>query len=384
HDVQIVYERAAWSTMGLPATEALAQALEVLPHELDVPDAVGGFLLRHPFDGIEGEEAHAHFAGQRLGEPRADEWLEEDRRDLSLSRRADDGGGGGGARRPLGSEAGHRDLRQAVAAGEIAEGGVRDYDVAARAVAQPRVESRIESGKLLAVGRGIGVVHGLAGGGAPLEGIADRVDLPAGEGRGGPNVRVPALPAGPRPREAGARPGHHPGGRRAPPEPPVPPRPEAGAVVHEDTRVAHLGHVLGRRLPVMTVAPGRHERDHLSTTRRDLARELVHRIEARHHQRFTLGRGRLLAAGEDQDGEERDEARGPIHAGRPAEGRVSAARSSSMRPKAHTTVAPVGVSTETEAIMAITLTRVPKLQAMASRLETEPPMRFAASVGTMR
>src|SRR5215813_3105260 len=134
HDLQIVYERAAWSTMGLPATEALAQALEVLPHELDVPDAVGGFLLRHPLDGIEGEEAHAHFAGQRLGEARADEWLEEDRRDLSLSRRADDGGEGGGARLRLGSEAGHRDLRQAVAAREIAEGGVRDHDVAARAV----------------------------------------------------------------------------------------------------------------------------------------------------------------------------------------------------------------------------------------------------------
>src|SRR5262249_47574204 len=185
HDVQIVYERAAWSTMGLPATEALAQALEVLPHELDVPDAVGGFLLRHALDGVEGEEAHAHLAGQRLGEPRADEWLEEDRRDLSLSRRADDGGEGGGARLRLGSEAGHRDLRQAVAAREIAEGGVRDHDVAARAVAQSRVESRIEGGELLAVGRGIGSVRGLAGGGAPPQGHPGRRAPPAGEGGGG-------------------------------------------------------------------------------------------------------------------------------------------------------------------------------------------------------
>src|SRR5262249_52983164 len=136
HDLQIVYERAAWSTMGLPATEALAQALEVLSHELDVLDAVGGFLLRHPLDGIEGEEAHAHFAGRGRGEPGADGWLEEDRRDLPLSRRADDGGEGGGARLRLGSEAGHRDLRQAVAAREIAEGGVRDHDVAACAIAQ--------------------------------------------------------------------------------------------------------------------------------------------------------------------------------------------------------------------------------------------------------
>src|SRR5215813_3420977 len=151
HDLQIVYERGTWSAMGLLAAEALAQALEVLSHEVDVPDAVDRFLLRHPLDGIEGEEAHAYFAGQRLGESRADERLEEDRRDVSLSRRADDGGEGGGARLRLGSEAGHRDLHQAVAAREIAKGGVRDHDVAARAVAQPRVESRIESGKLLAV-----------------------------------------------------------------------------------------------------------------------------------------------------------------------------------------------------------------------------------------
>src|SRR5262249_62068448 len=102
-----LYTNAPRGRPWLPATEALAQALEVLPHELDVPDAVGGFLLRHPFDGIEGEEAHAHFAGQRLGEPRADEWLEEDRRDLSLSRRADDGGGGGGGPLPRGGGGRH-------------------------------------------------------------------------------------------------------------------------------------------------------------------------------------------------------------------------------------------------------------------------------------
>src|SRR5262250_2845804 len=286
HDLQIVYERAAWSTMGLPATEALAQALEVLPHELDVPDAVGGFLLRYPLDGIEGEEAHAHFAGQRLGESRADEWLEEDRCDLSLSRRADDGGEGGGARLRLGGEAGHRDLRQAVAAREIAEGGMRDHDVAARAVAQPRVESRIESGKLLAVGRGIGGVRGLAGGVAPLEGIADRVDLPAGEEGVEPDVRIHALAAGPRHGEPGAGRDHHRGGGRALREQLVHPWLEAGAVVHEDTRAAHLGHVLGRRLPVVAVDPGWYERDDLSAIYRDLARKLVHRIETRHHQRL--------------------------------------------------------------------------------------------------
>src|SRR5215470_2280875 len=207
-----LYTNAPRGRPWLLATEALAQALEVLSHELDVPDAVGSFLLRHPLDGIEGEEAHSHLAGQRLGESRADEWLEEDRRDLSLSRRADDGGEGGWARLRLGSEAGHRDLCQAVAAREIAEGGVRDHDVAACAIAQPRVESRIESGELLAVGRGIGSVRGLAGGVAPLEGIADRVDLPAGEEGVEPHVRIHALAACPHHGEPGARGDHHRGG----------------------------------------------------------------------------------------------------------------------------------------------------------------------------
>src|SRR5262244_3093875 len=118
HNVQIVQERAAPPAMRLPAPKSFAQALEVLPHELEIADAVCGLLLGHALDGIEGEEAHAHLAGQRLGEPRAHQGLEEDGGDLSLPRRADDGGEGGRARLRLGGEARYRDLREPKAARE--------------------------------------------------------------------------------------------------------------------------------------------------------------------------------------------------------------------------------------------------------------------------
>src|SRR5262249_58713941 len=125
--------------------------------------------------------------------------------------------------------------------------------------------------------------------------------------------------------------------------------------------------VLRGGLPVVAVSAGRDQREHLGTVGRDLAREIVHRIEARYDEKLPVGRRSLLAGRQDEDGEE---ARGPPHAGRPTEVRVSAARRRSMRPKPHTTVAPVGVSRETEAIMARTLTTVPKLQAMARRRGT--------------
>src|SRR5215475_15911769 len=120
HTVQIVQERTARPAIRLPAPESFAQALEVLPNELEIADAVCSLLLGHTLDGIEGEEAHAHLAGQCFGEPRADQRLEENGRDLPLPCRADDGGEGGRSR-PFSSS---RDLDEPVAAREITEGGV--------------------------------------------------------------------------------------------------------------------------------------------------------------------------------------------------------------------------------------------------------------------
>src|SRR6185369_11760619 len=107
HDFQIVLDGARGLGMPLPASQSLTEALEVSRHELEVADALRGFLPRHAFDGVEGEQAHADLPGQRLGELGAHEGLEEDGGDLALTGRPYDGGEGGWARLGLGGKAGH-------------------------------------------------------------------------------------------------------------------------------------------------------------------------------------------------------------------------------------------------------------------------------------
>ena len=57
---------------------------------------------------------------------------------------------------------------------------------------------------------------------------------------------------------------------------------------------------------------------------------------------------------------------------------------SRVRPKAQTTVAPVGRSSVADATIAITLTSVPNAQPISSRVRTLPPRMMPASAGTIR
>jgi len=66
---------------------------------------------------------------------------------------------------------------------------------------------------------------------------------------------------------------------------------EPGAVVDEEAGAAHLRHVLGRRLPVVRLHAGRHERDHLGAIAGYLPREFVDGKDADHDQRLAIGHG---------------------------------------------------------------------------------------------
>src|SRR5262249_25644393 len=166
------------------------------------------------------------------------------------------------------------------------------------------------------------------------------------------------------------------------------PRLKPGAVIDEEPGAAYLCHVLGRGLPIVGLGAGRHEGDDPRAVARHLPREFGHGIYARDDERPGIGGGRLLAACcgyMGDDGQHETVARRRSHAAaEPPVARVTTARTSRMRPKAQTTVAPVGKSRMAEAAMATTLTNVPKAHATASRLPTGPPRRFAASVGTIR
>src|SRR4030095_10787349 len=80
HDVQIVLAGARALGMALPASQPRAEALEVARHELDVSGALRGFLPGHPFDGVEGEQAHADLPRPCLGKIGAEGGLREERR----------------------------------------------------------------------------------------------------------------------------------------------------------------------------------------------------------------------------------------------------------------------------------------------------------------
>jgi hypothetical protein len=124
----------------------------------------------------------------------------------------------------------------------------------------------------------------------------------------------------------------------------VGPRLEPGSVVHEDAGAADLGYVLRGGLPVVAVDAGRHQRDHLRAVGRHLPGEVVHGEEGGHDERLAAGSGRLAAARGEGDAEEH-ERQARVTRGRFArESSVHDARTSRTRPKAHTTVAPVGVS----------------------------------------
>ena len=60
------------------------------------------------------------------------------------------------------------------------------------------------------------------------------------------------------------------------------------------------------------------------------------------------------------------------------------ASASRVRPKAQTTVAPVGRSSTAEATIARTLTKAPNAQPTSSRAPRLPPSRMPASAGTIR
>src|SRR5712691_96512 len=75
---------------------------------------------------------------------------------------------------------------------------------------------------------------------------------------------------------------------------------------------------------------------------------------------------------------------GRVATGRHPKTRAAMAKARSVRPKAQTTVAPVGRSNVADAAIPSTLTSVPKLQPISSRAATVPPSAVPASAGTMR
>ena len=132
-------------------------------HELDVARARLGLRRCDAFDGVERQDPHADLARERLGQPRADQGLEEDRLDLALPGQPDDGGQRGRARLGLRGESHHRHLLESIAARQVAECRMRHHDLAPRAVAEPRLEAQVERVEPGAEGAGVVGVGGFAG-----------------------------------------------------------------------------------------------------------------------------------------------------------------------------------------------------------------------------